>query len=281
MQKPFIKWVGGKQKILNNFIEKIPNNINNYHELFLGGGSFLFMILHLKNTNKINITGNIYAYDINNNLINLYNNIKNNKDELYTELLKYYNKYNSYNTVDDKEKYYYSVRDIYNKNNEIDEIEKSAIFIFLNKTCFRGLYREGPNGFNVPYGNYKKVIIISQEELNTISKLIENVNFICLDFSESIKNVKSGDFVYLDPPYYPINDKSFTDYNYKKFNKERQLELFNYINNFKNIKFILSNSNTDIVINNFKNYHIDKINVKRLINSKNPSANEKEVIIYN
>ena len=295
IQKPFIKWVGGKQKLLDNFITYIPKEMNNYHELFLGGGSFLFMILSLVNDNKISIKGNIYAYDINKNLINMYINIQKNSRELYNYLIKYFKEYDSIKSniiiknptkleeaLSSKENYYYYIRNIYNNNNNINDIEKSAIFIFLNKTCFRGLYREGPNGFNVPYGHYKKTPnIFSINELNNITTLIKNVNFICTDFIESNNNIKNNDFIYMDPPYYPVNEKSFTDYNYIKFDKNKQIELFNFIIKLKDIKFILSNSNTETVLTFFKNYNIKKIKVRRYINSKNPGTEETEIFIYN
>jgi DNA adenine methylase len=208
--------------------------MNNYHELFLGGGSVLLAVLSLQKQNKIKIKNKIYAYDINSVLINVYKHIQNNKDELYKLISSYIKEYDSIEgslinrkptSIEEaktsKESYYYWIR---NKYNNIDKntIECSALFMFINKTCFRGMYREGPNGYNVPYGHYKKTpSIISKTDLDYISDLIKDVEFIHSDFKNSIKNIKDGDFVYLDPPYAPINENSFVGYVADGFNFRR------------------------------------------------------------
>tara|TARA_B000000437_G_C11685509_1_gene320791 strand:- start:870 stop:1769 length:900 start_codon:yes stop_codon:yes gene_type:complete len=294
LQKPFLKWVGGKTQIINDIISKLPKQINNYHELFLGGGSVLFAVLSLQKQNKIIIKNKIYAYDININLINMYKNIQNNKDKLYNILKSYFKEYDNITgniinrnpqTINDaktsKESYYYWIRKKYN-NIDKDSIECSALFIFINKICFRGMYREGPNGFNVPYGHYKKTpSLISETEINYISELIKNVEFKHCNFIDSIKNVKEGDFVYLDPPYAPENSKSFVKYVEDGFNLKTHELLFIEIKKLKNIKFIMSNAKVDIVINSFKDYNCDEITARRAINSKNPGSTTTEVIIYN
>ena len=294
LQKPFLKWVGGKTQIINNIILKLPKKINNYHELFLGGGSVLFAVLSLQKENKILIKKKICAYDININLINVYKNIQNNKDELYEYLCFYMNEYdNIKGTVinrnakseeeskTSKESYYYWIRNKYN-NIDKNNIECSALFMFINKTCFRGMYREGPNGYNVPYGHYKKTpSIISKEELDYISDLIKDVEFNHSSFSESIKNVKSDDFVYLDPPYAPENSKSFVGYVADGFNLETHKLLFNEIKKLNKTKFIMSNAKVDLVIDYFKEYDYEDIIARRAINSKNPGSITTEVIIYN
>tara|TARA_B100001540_G_scaffold69824_1_gene62911 strand:+ start:1191 stop:2090 length:900 start_codon:yes stop_codon:yes gene_type:complete len=294
LQKPFLKWVGGKTQIINDIISKLPKQINNYHELFLGGGSVLFAVLSLQKQNKIIIKNKIYAYDININLINMYKNIQNNKDKLYNILKSYFKEYDNITgniinrnpqTINEaktsKESYYYWIRKKYN-NIDKDSIECSALFIFINKICFRGMYREGPNGFNVPYGHYKKTpTLISETEINYISELIKNVEFKHCNFIDSIKNVKEGDFVYLDPPYAPENSKSFVKYVEDGFDLKTHELLFIEIKKFKNIKFIMSNAKVDIVINSFKDYNCDEITARRAINSKNPGSTTTEVIIYN
>ena len=182
-----------------------------------------------------------------------------------------------------KESYYYWVRNKFN-NMDKDSIECSAIFMFLNKTCFRGMYREGPNGYNVPYGHYKKTPkIITKDELDNISELIKNVEFIHCSFKESIKNVKDEDFVYLDPPYAPENEKSFVGYVNDGFNLDMHKNLFNEILklNEKNVKFLLSNSKVDLVLKNFKEYNCDDIVARRAINSKKPESTTIEVLINN
>lgn len=280
LQKPFLKWLGGKTQIIDNILDKIPNNIENYHDIFLGGGSVLFGILSLQKQNKININNKIYAYDINKDLINVYKNIQNNKEELWKYITKYISEYHNKGEVISKENYYYSIRDKYNNINK-DTIECSALFMFLNKTCFRGMYREGPNGFNVPYGHYKKTpTIITKEDLDNINVLIKDVIFIHSDFCNSFKNIKSGDFVYLDPPYVPINKSSFVGYIKDGFSFENHVTLFNKIKELNNIKFIMNNSNVKLVLDNFSDYSIEYIKAKRAINSKNPDSTTTEVLIY-
>lgn len=291
-QKPFLKWVGGKTQILSKIIDKIPNEINNYHELFLGGGSVLLAVLSLQKQNKIKIKNKIYAYDINPDLINVYKNIQNNKDELYDKLYSYVSEYDKIviekgnkkpQTIEDaktsKESYYYWLRNKY--NNEQNTVERSALFMIINKTCFRGMHRVGPNGFNIPYGNYKTFKILSKDELYNISELIKNVIFRVSDFSSSIKEAQKGDFLYLDPPYVPENDKSFVGYNLDGFNEETHKNLFKEIKKLQDIKFTLSNSCVDLVLETFKDYNCEKIIARRAINSKNPGSKTKEVIIYN
>tara|TARA_B100001093_G_C26844233_1_gene1021995 strand:- start:725 stop:1624 length:900 start_codon:yes stop_codon:yes gene_type:complete len=294
IQKPFLKWVGGKSQIIDNIISKIPKNINNYHEIFLGGGSVLFAILSLQKEKKITIKNKIFAYDINSSLINVYKRVQNNKEEVFKYIESYIKEYDKITTLivnrnpscieeakTSKESYYYWLRNKYN-NVDKDSIECAALFIFINKTCFRGMYREGPNGYNVPYGHYKKTpTIITKEELNNISDLIKDVEFIHSDFKNSIKNIEDNDFIYLDPPYVPENSKSFVGYVADGFNLEMHKLLFNEIKKINNSKFLMSNAKVDLVIENFKEYNCDDIIARRAINSKNPESTTLEVLIYN
>ena len=292
-QKPFLKWLGGKTQIINKIMKHFPKEMNNYHELFLGGGSVLFAVL----SSEIKIKNKIYAYDINEGLIDLYKNIKTKKDELFQYITKYLTEYHNLKgtvinrnplSLDDaktsKESYYYWVRNqCFNKMDK-KTVEYSAIFLFLNKTCFRGMYREGPNGFNVPYGHHKKTPkIITKEELNKISELIKNVEFVCSDFNISMKNIKHGDYVYLDPPYAPKKKGSFVNYTQKGFGLKDHKKLFEGVSNLNNkgIKFSMSNAKVDLVINHFKNFNQEEINARRAINSKNPGAKTMELIISN
>jgi len=294
MQKPFLKWVGGKTQIINDIISKIPKEINNYHELFLGGGSVLLAVLSLQKQNKIVIKNKIYAYDVNIVLMNVYKHIQNNKDELYKFIKLYINEYDSIEgtiinrkpkSIEEaktsKESYYYWIRMKYN-NTDKNIIECSAMFMFINKTCFRGMYREGPNGFNVPYGHYKKTpTIITETDLNNISDLIKDVEFKHSSFKDSIKNVKQGDFVYLDPPYAPENAKSFVGYVADGFNLETHKLLFSEIKKLGKIKFVMSNAKVALVTETFRDYDSADIIARRAINSKNPGSTTTEVIIYN
>jgi len=301
--KPFLKWVGGKTQIIDKIIEKIPKKINNYHEPFLGGGSVLFALLSLIQQKEIELTGSIYTYDLNERLINVYNNIKNNKEELWKHLSKLINVYNSIElnsiknennkrkninpkteeeSLKSKEHYYYYIRHLYNKSD--DSIVISAMFIFLNKTCFRGVYRESKNGFNVPFGNNKNPTIMSKDIIDNISKLIQNVEFIKSSFEETLsKKFKKGDFLYLDPPYAPENNKSFVGYTKDGFTYENHTSLFEKIKllNNKKIKFIMSNASVDLVLDNFNYCTIENVKARRAINSKKPGSTTTEVIVYN
>ena len=293
--KPIIKWVGGKTQIIDKIMEKFPTEINNYHELFLGGGSVLIALLEMQKNNKIHIEGSINAYDINETLIYMYINIRDRPKELYKYLKKLIYNFNNIieengprnikhiNDIKSKESFYYWTRYKFNKLKDKKTIKSSALFIFLNKTCFRGLYREGPNGFNVPYGHYHKPEIINKTHLMDISKLIQNVNFFNLSFEESLKKIEIIDFnnfIYLDPPYAPINDKSFVGYVEGGFDINKHKLLFKLIKN-KKCKFIMSNADVDFVREHFVNYNILTILCKRTINSKNPESKVNEVLIYN
>lgn len=292
--KPPLKWVGGKTQIIDKIIKSFPKKINSYHEIFLGGGSVLLAILQ---TNIV-IEEKIYAYDLNIALISLYKNIQCDYEKLFEEIDKLIKTYNSIikenvdmsnkkeernpKTIDDakksKESFYYWIRKQYNKEKDKTILISSSMFLFMNKTCFRGVFREGPNGFNVPYGNYKNPSIIDLEHLESISKLIKNVEFIHCDFSESLKRVEKDDFVYLDPPYAPENKKSFVGYNKDGFDIDQHKLLFNLTKDLP-CKFVMSNSNVKIVNETFKDYKIETILCKRSINSKKPGSKAKEVII--
>ena len=294
IEKPFLKWVGGKTQIINNIISRVPDVMNNYHEPFLGGGSVLLAILSLQKHNKITIKNQIYAYDNNSNLINVYKHIQSNRYELYKYIDMYIKEYDSINgiiinrnptNIDEaktsKESYYYWLRKKYNIIQK-NTTECSALFMLINKLCFRGLYREGPNGFNVPYGHYKKTPrVISKTELDNISDLIKNVKFKHCCFTESLKNVEEEDFVYLDPPYAPENKDSFVNYLANGFNLNMHNLLFTEIKKLKNVKFVMSNAKVDFVMTNFKEYSYEDIIARRSINSKKPESTTTEIIIYN
>jgi len=297
--KPIIKWVGGKTQIIDKIMENFPPNINNYHELFLGGGSVLLGLLEKQANNEINIEGSINAYDINPILINMFINIRDNPIQIYKYIKKLIHHYNKFtvnniinissrkakhiNEIDSKESFYYWVRYKFNKLKKTESsVRVSAIFIFLNKTCFRGVYREGPNGFNVPYGNYNFPEIINKKHLLEVSTLIQNVNFYNMGFEESFNKINNNDFIYLDPPYAPINNKSFVGYVSDGFNIDKHKQLFELTkSNNKNFMFMMSNADVELVKECFINYNIITVLCKRSINSKNPESKVNEVIIKN
>ena len=263
--KPFIKWVGGKSKISNkilNLIYQLKNKQNIYCEPFIGGGSILFELL-----NNLNIHFDKYIInDINTTLINTYKYIKFNISELINELKELENK----NDKND----YLNLRDEYNEINE--SIHKSALFIYLNKTCFRGIYRVNKNNkFNVPYGNYK-TINFDYNNLKNIHKIFNDVNieFYNLDYIELINNNKNKNkntVYYLDPPYL----ETFNDYTFKSFDSNKFYKIINNLNSV-----IFSNSNEFNEQYDLNNFEIETIELNESINSKNPSNKRYEILCY-
>uniref|UniRef100_A0A6C0CUG7 site-specific DNA-methyltransferase (adenine-specific) n=1 Tax=viral metagenome TaxID=1070528 RepID=A0A6C0CUG7_9ZZZZ len=298
--KPILKWVGGKTQIIDKLIADFPVEINNYHEAFLGGGSVLLTLLSYVKNGIIKIHGNIYAYDLNEALVYVYKNIQTHHFKLYDTLQNIIMDFNECGngTINRtpkniqeaklaKENYYYWIRSEYNNlcTNDKKDALGSAMFIFLNKTCFRGVFRVGPKGFNVPYGHYNNPEIINKEHLEEIHHLIQNVVFECCDFNTSLTKIEPNDFVYLDPPYAPETDTSFVGYTENGFNIENHNNLFKLIHVLTdtNKKIMLSNADVSLVRDNFTNekYKITSILCKRSINSKKPDAKAKEVIIKN
>ena len=276
--KPFIKWVGGKGQLLSEINKLYPvelgKNINKYAEIFLGGGAVLFDILSKYKLDEV------YISDKNLELINTYKSIRDNVDILIKSLKEMEEQYIPLDTENRKD-YYYKKREEYNSlkiNSEVNNIEKTILFIFLNKTCFNGLYRVNKKGkFNVPMGAYKKPKICDEENLKNVSLTLRNVKIVYADYRESEKFIDDKTFVYIDPPYRPLNiTSSFTSYTENDFNDKEQIELAEYINvlNKKGAKIVISNSdpkNNDIDDNFFdklyKNYNINRVKATRMLNS--------------
>lgn len=294
--RPFVKWVGGKSKLIPQMEQYYPkelkeNKIDVYIEPFVGGGAILIDILKKYNIKKA------YAFDINKNLINCYNIIKDKVESLVLELKKLEEEYLKLDDENRKE-YYYDIRKKYNSiniENENEALEKTTYFIFLNKTCFNGLYRENRRGqFNVPIGKYKNPTIFDEENLIELSKLIKNVTFINGDYRESYKYIEENTFIYFDPPYRPINKtSSFTSYSKEDFNDENQKELGEYFrkinDNNSNVKLMLSNSNPknnnekdDFFEQIYNGFKINEIKANRMINSnKEKRGKISELLIIN
>ena len=276
--KPFIKWVGGKGQLLSEINKLYPvelgKNINKYAEIFVGGGAVLFDILSKYKLDEV------YISDKNLELINTYKSIRDNVDILIKSLKEMEEQYIPLDNENRKD-YYYKKREEYNSlkiNSEVNNIEKAVLFIFLNKTCFNGLYRVNKKGeFNVPMGAYKKPKICDEENLKNVSLTLRNVKIVYADYRESEKFIDDKTFVYIDPPYRPLNiTSSFTSYTENDFNDKEQIELAEYINvlNKKGAKIVISNSdpkNNDIDDNFFdklyKNYNINRVKATRMLNS--------------
>ena len=292
--KPFIKWAGGKGKLipqLKNFYPfKLENiKISKYVEPFVGGGAVLINILQEYDVKEA------YAFDINIDLINCYNVIKFDVEGLIEKLEI---KEKEYKKLPSKERqeYFYNIVRIYNSykinENEIN-LKRASEFIFLNRTCFNGLYRVNKNGkFNVPYGKYKNPTICDENNLRKLSYLIKNVKFQYGDYKKSENYIDCNTFVYFDPPYRPLSNTSgFTSYTKEDFDDEKQKELAAYyrILNEKGAKLMLSNSNPKNTNQNdnffeeiYKGFYISKISAKRMINSNAKGRGEiSELLITN
>ena len=276
--KPFIKWVGGKGQLLSEINKLYPvelgKNINKYAEIFVGGGAVLFDILSKYKLDEV------YISDKNLELINTYKSIRDDVGILIKLLKEMEEQYTSLNN-ENRKLYYYEKRREYNNlkiNIEENNIEKAVLFIFLNKTCFNGLYRVNKKGeFNVPMGAYKNPKICDKENLKNVSMALKNVKIIYADYRESESFIDEKTFVYIDPPYRPLNtSSSFTSYTENDFSDKEQIELAEYIDllNKKGAKIVLSNSdpkNNNIDDNFFdelyKNYNINRVKATRMLNS--------------
>lgn len=298
--KPPIKWVGGKTQILPSIMTHFPTEMENYYEPFVGGGSVLIYLLENVKKGTIVVKGTIYACDLNETLIWMYKNIQGRPQELITELTRLdkdmkialSTSLNGNRTpvsieeaLTSSESYYYFIR---SKYNSLSQTEKntphgSAMFIFLNKTGFRGLHRTGPNGFNVPFGNYKSPTICDKDNILALSQLFSGVEFMHQDYKLALDKVRAGDFVYMDPPYVPENATSFVKYNVDGFNEREHLTLFERCKQLaaNDVYFLLSNSDTKMVRDAFSSLICETIGgCRRAINSTNPSATTNELIIH-
>ena len=291
--KPFIKWAGGKGQLLKEIKKIYPfenKKIDKYAEPFIGGGAVLFDILTNYDIKKA------YISDVNKELINIYKVIQNKAEDLITFLKKFEEDYLPLENEERKE-YYIQKREEYNnwkKRYNAENIEEmgAALFIFLNKTCFNGLYRVNKKGeFNVPMGAYKKPLICDEENLRNISILLKNVEIICADYTKSENFIDENTLVYFDPPYRPLTETaSFTSYTEFSFNDEEQIRLAEFIKtlNSKNIKVILSNSDPKNVNQDdnffddlYKGFNIRRIRASRMINSKGSSRGKITELLIN
>lgn len=291
--RPFVKWAGGKGSLIPQITKYYPFELKNgriekYVEPFVGGGAVLIDILQKYKVQEA------YAFDINKDLINCYNVIKSNVEDLIQKLEK---KEKEFLSLDNEKRknYFYDVREEYNSYTLEDEpnVKRASEFIFLNRTCFNGLYRVNRNGkFNVPFGKYKNPTICDSSNLRNLSKLIKDVVFEYGDYKKSEELIDAHTFVYFDPPYRPLSVTSgFTSYTKEDFNDEKQKELAEYFSllSTRNAKLMLSNSNPKNVDANdnffediYKGFNINEVSAKRMINSNSEGRGEiSELLITN
>ncbi len=291
--RPFVKWAGGKGSLIPQITKYYPFELKNgriekYVEPFVGGGAVLIDILQKYEVQEA------YAFDINKDLINCYNVIKFNVEDLIQKLEK---KEKEFLSLDNEKRknYFYDVREEYNSYvlDAEPNVKRASEFIFLNRTCFNGLYRVNRNGkFNVPFGKYKNPTICDSSNLRNLSKLIKDVLFEYGDYKKSEEIIDRNTFVYFDPPYRPLSDTSgFTSYTKEDFNDEKQKELAEYFNllSTRNAKLMLSNSNPKNVDSNdnffediYRGFNINEVSAKRMINSNSEGRGEiSELLITN
>lgn len=268
--QPFLKWAGGKRQLLKEIDKYIPLKISTYYEPFLGGGALLFNLQPKK----------AIVNDSNYELINAYKVIRDNVEELIQDLEKHKN----------TSEYFYELRakDRTSEYSNLSNIERASRLIYLNKTCFNGLFRVNSQGeFNTPYGNYKNPNIVNEFVLRAVNSYLNknDIKFLNGDFEDSLKNIRKGAFVYFDPPYMPISDSSsFTGYTLDGFGTEDQIRLKNLCDklNERGIKFLLSNSTAPMILELYKDYKIVYVDAKRNINSIGNKRGEiKEILVMN
>lgn len=297
--KPFIKWVGGKTQLLTDINSTLPKNIDNittYIEPFIGGGAVMFDIVpKMKNVEKVIIN------DLNSKLINVYRNIKENHELLITKLIELETEYLNYNKKG-KEEMFYLIREkfnehkkIYNDKDPVFYINNAVYFIFLNKTCFNGLYRENTQGlFNTPWNKAMNPLICDINNITAVSKFLNkyNVEILCGDYKEIEKYADENTFVYFDPPYRPIsNTSAFTSYTKSKFNDDDQKQLKMLCDRLNKKKCLIMLSNSDSMNSNppdpffddlYREYYITKLFARRNINSKGDKRNKiTEILVTN
>ena len=265
---PIVKWVGGKRQLMFELLKNMPENYNRYFEPFIGGGALFFELQ----------PDNAYISDMNEELINLYKVVRDNVEELITDLQKH----------DISKEYFMEIRNI-DRTEEYEnwsDVQKASRFIYLNRTCFNGMYRVNSKGeFNVPFGHYKNPRILDENNLINCSNLLQRSEIKHADFSEILKKVKKGDFVYFDPPYVPLSEtSSFTSYTKDGFDMDMQLSLRDVCDELDSmgVKFLLSNSDTQFVNELYENYNIKKVFASRQINANADGRGKiTEVLVRN
>lgn len=274
--QPFVKWAGGKRQLIPEILNHLPHQFNHYYEPFIGGGALLFELGLEKSTisdnNRVLIDTYIAIRDHLNDLIPLLNELQ-----------------NEHNSFDDKEKsngYYYTKRERFNELilGTDFSLERNALFMYLNKACFNGLYRVNASGFfNVPSNQKKKINIFENENLKQISKFLQTVQIFHQDFETTVQNANEGDLVFFDSPYAPLNPTSFDSYTKEGFSTEEHIRLSNVFKRLseRGVYCILTNHNTDFIHELYSDFNLFEVNVKRLINRDAQNRTGKELIVTN
>ena len=269
---PFVKWAGGKRQLIPQIRERMPKQFNNYYEPFVGGGAVIFELL----------PENAVINDINRALINAYQMICDHPQEFLQEISRL-----DVEMWEDGKEYYYSLREHYNDKLMRDEfdVELAALFVFINKHCFNGLYRVNGKGlFNVPYNNSRRSSV-DEQSIMEISGYLRNVTIISGDFEAACEGASAGDFVFIDSPYAPLNPTSFESYTKEGFDIESHRRLANLFDELtaRGCYCMLTNHNTELINELYgnKGYTIDVVSVKRMINSDASNRVGEEVIICN
>jgi len=266
----FIKWAGGKKQLLEQFKQFFPQKAERYFEPFVGGGAVAFYIIQKNNLKEI------YLSDINEELINCYKMIRDNVEELISQLRFHKESHNK--------EYYYSLREL--SPEILSKVERASRFIYLNKTCFNGLYRVNSKGkFNVPMGSYKNPSIFQENDLRALSKVLKIAKILKMPFEKVLMYAKEGDFIYFDPPYYPLTKgKNFISYTKDNFSEQDQIRLAQVFKKLdkKGCKVMLSNSDTEFIKNLYKGYNIHMVKANRMINCDAAKRGKiNEVVITN
>lgn len=277
--KPFVKWVGGKTQLLDEIRKYYPSQVDKYCEPFVGGGAVLFDVLAKCHPNDILIN------DINGELINTYSQIKTNCNGLIDLLAELQEKYWS-SSLDENKALYLEKRERFNSlkvnGNKKENLEKGALFIFLNKTCFNGLFRVNSKGlFNVPFNSAKKPLLCDVENLKACSRLLKKVKMSVGNYSQCKDFIDSKTFVYLDPPYRPLTETAaFTSYNENGFGDKEQIELAKFIEAISRRKALVVTSNSDPKNvredDNFFDKLYQKFSIKRVSASRMINSNAKK-----
>ncbi|MHA1232725.1 MAG: DNA adenine methylase [Candidatus Helarchaeota archaeon] len=267
--RPFLKWAGGKRQLIPQMSKYFPKKFKKYIEPFVGGGAIFFYLL----------PRDAILIDINSELINTYKVIKNNVQDLIISLKKHKN----------EKAYFYKIRNLDRdlkifKN--LSDVERASRTIYLNRCCYNGLYRVNSKGqFNVPFGKYKNPNFCDERNLLAVHKALKNAKIINDSFEKCLDFAERGDFIYLDPPYVPIsNSANFTSYTKDNFGKKDQIKLYNVfkILDERGCKVMLSNSYNDFILELYKDYKINILQAKRVINSDATKRGEiNEVLIIN